>query len=130
MRKAISVTFILSLSWCWAAKADTLVHVGTFEWATEAIVGLSGLEVSSDGFSFYAVGDEGWYLTGEFERDRGQIVHLNLQEYLPILGNDGLPVAARRVGDWADQRITMVSDNKADPQETTQFVEFRLRETQ
>ena len=88
--------------WCWAAQADTFSHVGTFEWPSEAVVGLSGLEVSPDGLTFFAVSDKGWYLSGEFERSGDRIIDLNIQKYLPILGNDGLPVAARRIGDWSD----------------------------
>ena len=88
--------------WCRAAWADTLMHVGTFEWHSEAIVGLSGLEVSEDGLTFFAVSDRGWFLSGQFERAADQISGVILQKFLPILGNDGLPVAARRVGDWSD----------------------------
>ncbi|MFD2858381.1 esterase-like activity of phytase family protein [Seohaeicola zhoushanensis] len=85
-----------------AAAADGLRHVGTFEWKTEAVIGISGLEVAADGLSFQAVGDRGWYLSGRFQRQDGRISGLTLDRLLPILGNDGLPVAARRVGDWAD----------------------------
>jgi hypothetical protein len=96
------LTILASFFSCLGAQADTLTHIGTFEWPTEAVVGLSGLEVSEDGLTFYAIGDRGWYLSGEFERDGDQIVGILLQKFLPILGNDGLPVAARRVGDWSD----------------------------
>jgi len=98
----LSLTLLAASLWCLAAQADRLTHIGTFEWPTEAVVGLSGLEVSDDGLTFYAIGDRGWYLSGEFERNGEQIVGLRLQKYLPILGNDGLPVSARRVGDWSD----------------------------
>lgn len=93
---------LASALWTCAAQADTLRHIGTFEWPTEVIVGLSGLEVSEDGLAFSAIGDRGWYLSGNFDRDGAQIVGLDIQKHLPILGNNGLPVSARRTGDWAD----------------------------
>jgi hypothetical protein len=96
------IAVLASLVWGVAAQGDTLTHIGTFTWPSNVIVGLSGLEVSEDGRLFYAVGDRGWYLSGEFERDGNQIVGLNIQQLLPILGNDGLPVSARLVGDWSD----------------------------
>ncbi len=86
----------------WVADADTLEPVGMIEWPSEAFVGLSGLEVSGDGLKFFAVSDRGWFLSGEFERTKDQISGIKLEKFLPILGNDGLPVAARRVGDWSD----------------------------
>ncbi|MCF2906704.1 esterase-like activity of phytase family protein [Octadecabacter sp. CECT 8868] len=85
-----------------AVRADTLAHIGTFTWESDAVVGLSGLEVSEDGNTFYAVGDRGWYLTGTFDRQEQQIVGMNVTQLLPILGNNGLPVSARRIGDWSD----------------------------
>lgn len=96
------LALFVSVFWCWAAQAEKLTHVGTFEWPSEAVVGVSGLEISDDGATFFAVGDQGWYLSGAFERNGDQITDLTLQKYLPILGNDGLPVAARRTGDWSD----------------------------
>lgn len=97
--------------WCWAAPADTLVPIGTFEWPSEAVVGLSGLEVSEDGLKFFAVSDRGWYLSGEFERNGDQITGVELQKYLPILDFDGLPVAARRVGDLSDAEGLAIASN-------------------
>lgn len=90
---------------------DRLEHVGTFEWEAETINGLSGLEVSDDGLVFHAVTDRGWYLSGRFERVDGRIARILLDMLLPILGNDGLPVAARRVGDWSDaEGLAMAPD--------------------
>lgn len=91
--------FLLSAS---PAAADTLTHLGTFVWDTPSVVGLSGLEVSDDGTSFATISDRGWYLAGDFLRTDGQISGINLRDFLPIRGIDGLPVSARRVGDWAD----------------------------
>jgi hypothetical protein len=93
---------LAALLWGLSAHADTLEHVGTFEWPGDEIVGLSGLELSDDGIKFTTIGDRGWFLTGEFERDQGQIIGVTLDRYLPILGQTGRPVSARRLGDWSD----------------------------
>lgn len=84
------------------AQADQLSHIDTYEWTSKSFVGLSGLEVSADGGTYYAVSDQGWYLTGELTRSEGVIVDIGIARFLPIQGNDGLPVAARRLGDWSD----------------------------
>lgn len=50
-------------------------------------------------------------MTGRFERLDGRISGLVLDKLLPILGNDGLPVAARRIGDWGDaEGLAMAPD--------------------
>jgi hypothetical protein len=83
--------------------AGTLAETGAFAWVTDAVVGLSAIEVTGDGARFTALSDRGWLLRGRFERDaRGAIAGVAVEEIVPILGNDGLPVAARRVGDWSD----------------------------
>lgn len=89
-----------------------LQPLGRFAWATEAIVGLSAIEVEGDGLGFTAIGDRGWLLRGRFDRDaQGAIRGVTVQEIAPILGNDGWPVAARRVGDWADaEGLAMAPD--------------------
>ena len=84
------------------AQADSLDHIGTFTWSTEAIMGLSGLELSDDGQTFHAVSDRGWFLSGVLLREGAQITGVELHSYLPILGGDGLPVAGRRTGDQSD----------------------------
>lgn len=97
--------------WSGPVAADTLVAVGTYTWQTQAIVGLSGLEVSEDGLTLMAISDRGWFLSGTFERRDGRIAGIMIRELLPILGNDGLPVAARRVGDWSDaEGLAMAPD--------------------
>lgn len=103
---------LLSLQiWCGMAGADTLVPAGAFTWVTESVVGLSGLEVSDDGIDFSAIGDRGWFLSGRFERLNKRISGLTVERFLPILGNDGLPVAARRIADWSDaEGLAIASD--------------------
>lgn len=94
-----------------AAQADTLRHIGTFAWPTEGIVGLSGLEVSDDGGTFHAVSDQGWFVSGTLTREDDLITGVEVLSYLPILGGDGWPVAARRVGDRSDaEGLTMAAD--------------------
>lgn len=91
--------------------ADELEHLGTFTWPSEGVVGLSGLEVSDDGTTFWAVGDRGWHLSGRFDRDGGIISGVTVDSYQPILGNDGWPVAARRIGDWSDAEGLAIGQN-------------------
>lgn len=85
-----------------AATSAELTPVGSFDWDTELIVGLSGLEVSEDGGSFVAIGDRGFWLSGRFQRDGDVITGLEIDHIAAILGSNGYPVAARIIGDWSD----------------------------
>ena len=98
--------------------AGELAHIGTYEWPTESVVGLSGIEVAADGTSFAAVGDRGWWIEGRFQREDDRIIGLEIERFLPILGVDGMPVAARRVGDWSD------AEGLAIAQDGTNWVSF------
>jgi hypothetical protein len=91
--------------------ADELEPLGSFEWDTELIVGLSGLEVSDDGTSFTAIGDRGFWLAGQFERKDGLISGIRIDDLRAILGNNGYPVAARQVGDWLDAEGLAIADD-------------------
>ena len=84
------------------AWAEALELIGRFEWSTESIVGVSGIEITDDGNGFLSVGDRGWWLEGRFQRAGGQINGVQITRLEAIIGQDGLPVAARRVGDWSD----------------------------
>jgi hypothetical protein len=84
------------------ACARGLEPAGRFTWATAAVTELSAIEVAGNGLDFVAVSDRGWLLRGRFDRQDGRIAGVQVGTLAPILGNDGLPVAARRVGDWAD----------------------------
>lgn len=84
------------------AAAEELVPIGSYNWDTELIVGLSGLEVSEDGQDFTAIGDRGFWVSGRFKREDGQIVGVDIERLMAILGNNGYPVSARQVGDWQD----------------------------
>ncbi len=97
-----SIALISTLFAAAVAQADTLAPIGVYEWETESIVGVSGLEVMSDGLGFIAVGDEGWWLEGKFTRSGEAIVAVEISRLEGIEGQDGLPVTARRVGDWSD----------------------------
>ena len=92
----------LTLALAAPAAADELEPLGAFDWDTELIVGLSGLEVEDDGNRFLAVGDRGFWISGRFVRDGDAIVDVEINQLRAILGNNGFPVAARRVGDWSD----------------------------
>lgn len=88
--------------WTAPLSAQSLIHTGTFNWETRAVVGLSALELSEDGQDFVAIGDRGWYLAGQLRREDGQVTDVTIDSYLPLLGTNGLPVSARRLGDWSD----------------------------
>lgn len=82
--------------------AETLKPIGMFVLESDSIAGVSGIEVSDDGSSFLAVSDQGWWIEGKFERRGELITNVELERILPIIGQDGRPVSARRVGDWSD----------------------------
>ena len=112
MRKNLVALILCSLPVL--AAADELELVGAWNLETQSIVGVSGLEVSDDGMSFVAVADQGWWLTGRFLRQNGAISDVFLDEIQPIIGQDGYPVSARRVGDWSDaEGLAIASDGTA-----------------
>jgi hypothetical protein len=97
------------------ATADELRFVGVTEWGFEAVNGVSGLEFSDDGSRFWAVADRGWYLTGAVTRtEDGALDKVTVTRIAPLLGQDGFPVTARRVGDWSDaEGLAMLPDGTA-----------------
>ena len=99
MSKKILALALLAFSACSSEPEDRLVHLGTFEWDTPSFTGLSGLEITDDGDGFLAVSDRGWFLSGRFQREEDRISGVLLDRLLPILGQDNLPVSARRLGD-------------------------------
>lgn len=98
------VALTLALAVAAPARSEGVAPIGRFDWDTDLIVGLSGLEVSSDGMGFSVVGDRGFWMTGRFLREGANavIVGLEIERMEAILGSNGFPVAARRVGDWSD----------------------------
>lgn len=88
--------------WPVFASAETLEPIGVFELETESVQGVSALEVSEDGNAYVAISDRGWWVTGRFERRGGIMTGASIDRIEPIIGQDGFPVTARRVGDWAD----------------------------
>lgn len=96
------------------AAAAELDFVGRTEWGIDAANGVSGLEMSDDGLSFWAISDRGWYMTGAVTRIDGAVDKLTVTRIAPLLGHDGFPVTARRVGDWADaEGLAMLPDGTA-----------------
>ncbi|MCV6593212.1 MAG: esterase-like activity of phytase family protein [Silicimonas sp.] len=96
----------------WADPELTLI--GRTPWETETIIGVSGIEVTADGSGFLAVGDRGWWLQGSFKRDGEKIADIEVTRLEPIIGQNGLPVAARRVGDWSDSEgLALAPDGTA-----------------
>ncbi len=97
--RSLAVIAALWPAFAWPAALE---HIGVLEIETESIIGVSGLEVSDDGENFIAVTDRGWWLEGRFERRGELMTAVDIQIIEPIIGQDGFPVAARRVGDWSD----------------------------
>ncbi len=96
------------------ARAEELVPIGHFELETEVIAGMSGLEVSADGSRFWAVADRGFWMAGRFQRDGEVISGIEIDTISALLGTNGFPVSARRVGDWADSEgLAMAPDGTA-----------------
>ncbi len=96
-------TFALILSLLAAPLgAAELTLIGRFPWDTQSVVGISGIEVLNDGAGFLSVSDQGWWLEGSFERSDGKIAGVKIERLEALIGGNGLPVAARRVGDWSD----------------------------
>jgi hypothetical protein len=109
---ALAVLALAGAAQAQGLEPPELEPAGSFTWVTEAITELSAIEVEAEGQGFTAISDRGWLLRGRFQRDaQGAIGGVDVQEIAPILGNDGLPVAARRVGDWADaEGLAMAPD--------------------
>lgn len=110
-RRIVPLTLAL-----WAAQsyADTLEPIGLYEWDTQSIVGVSGIEILEDGATFVAVGDRGWWVEGRFVRRGELITGIENLRIEPIIGQDGFPVAARRVGDWSDaEGLALAPDGTA-----------------
>lgn len=85
-----------------SVAAESLELIGQFDLETEAVVGISGIEVSDDGMRFATVSDAGWWFKGAFLREGERITDIVETSITPILSSEGLPVSARRVGDWED----------------------------
>jgi len=112
MRKSLVALIFFCLPL--AGAADELELIGVWHLETQSIVGVSGLEVSGDGRSFVAVSDQGWWLTGQFKRQAGVISEVLVEDIQPIIGQDGFPVSARRIGDWSDaEGPAMAPDGRA-----------------
>jgi hypothetical protein len=84
------------------AAADTMTFLGASDWVVDTANGVSGLELSDDGLFFEAVSDRGWSLSGQIPREDGRIKRVIVSRVTPLLGHDGMPVTARRLGDWSD----------------------------
>ena len=96
------------------AIAEELVPVNHFDWDTDLIAGLSGLEVAPDGDSFLAIGDRGFWLEGRFVRSEGAISGILIDTLDALLGENGYPISARRNGDLSDaEGLAVASDGTA-----------------
>lgn len=108
--RARSLAIVLALWPAFACPAE-LEHIGMLHLETESVFGVSGLEIAPDGNGFFAVTDRGWWIEGRFER-RGEVMTgVEIQNIQPIIGQDGFPAAARRVGDWSDAEGLALADD-------------------
>ncbi|MEM9425630.1 MAG: esterase-like activity of phytase family protein [Pseudomonadota bacterium] len=105
---------LIAALWPVSGWSEALEPIGFIDFETEAIIGVSGLEVSPDGASFVAVTDRGWWIEGQFARRGDAITEITIDGIQPILGMDGFPSAARRVGDWSDaEGLALAPDGTA-----------------
>lgn len=102
--KAMLQRFVPLILALWPAQvlAEAVELIGVFEWDTEAVIGISGIEITDDGAGFIAVSDRGWWVSGDFEREVETVTNVEITDLQPIIGSDGYPVSARRVGDRSD----------------------------
>lgn len=107
--RASLVTLILGLAG--PATAETLELIGSYNWDTSVVFGLSGLEVSRDGSAFVTVSDRGFWTSGTFQRQDDVIAGVDFDDVQPILGRNGLPVAARPTPEWADAEGLALSED-------------------
>lgn len=97
-----NLALILTAALALPAAADTVELISRYAWETEVIAGISGIEIDADGKGFVAIGDRGFWMEGTLERDGEVLSGVTVHRIAPIIGLDGNPVAARRVGDWSD----------------------------
>lgn len=91
--------YFIALAVLWSPAAADPVRIDI---SAQHVVGVSGIEVVDAGAGFVAVSDAGWFLTGQLQRQDGVLVGGEVTRVEPILGGNGFPVRARRVGDWSD----------------------------
>ncbi|MGR3511434.1 MAG: esterase-like activity of phytase family protein [Paracoccaceae bacterium] len=105
---------LIAALWPAIGWSETLELIGAFQLETETVIGVSGLEVTPDGMGFVAVADRGWWLEGLFQREGDAITAVDIERVEPIIGQDGFPVSARRVGDWSDaEGLALAPDGTA-----------------
>ncbi|MDA8584900.1 esterase-like activity of phytase family protein [Rhodobacteraceae bacterium] len=109
-----TLALILTLAAANARAEEEFTLIGHFSWSTELLAELSGLEITDDGNGFLAVGDRGWWVEGRLLRERDVISEVIVTRIEGIKGPNGFPVAARRVGDWADSEgLSLAPDGTA-----------------
>ncbi len=83
-----------------AAAAETEPVV--VDISADHVLGVSGIEIFDNGTKFLAVSDAGWFLSGTLTRSDSTLTSGEVTSVQPIIGQNGFPVRARRVGDWSD----------------------------
>ncbi|WP_298968992.1 esterase-like activity of phytase family protein [uncultured Roseobacter sp.] len=104
MRRSLAVAFIAALgvapvlalhpppSGPEIAATDQLAqHSATLNWAHDAdwFGGLSGIEVTADGQTFYAVTDRGYILRGTLKRENGVLSGVEIEDAQPLVDDKG-----------------------------------------
>lgn len=108
------VTLAAALLFPAIAFAEQIELIGKFDWETEAVIGLSAIEITDSGNGFYAISDRGWWLKGKLERSNGLVTGVEIERIEGMTGPDGLPVSARRMGDWSDaEGLALTKDGTA-----------------
>ncbi len=95
-------TNLIALALCAGSASANPGVPDVIDISDQHVLGVSGIEVTGNGSGFVAVSDAGWFLGGVLERTDGQLTGGRVTSVQPIIGQNGFPVRARRVGDWSD----------------------------
>ena len=114
---AVSCRFVALIAVCVLPQvtfSEEFEFIGKFDWETESVMGLSGVEITENGNGFYAISDRGWWLEASLQRKNGRVSGVEIKRMAGMKGPDGLPVSARRVGDWSDaEGLALTADGTA-----------------
>lgn len=109
-----ALALVLGIAAIGASAEEELTFLGRYTWETDSVYGLSGLEIIDNGAGFVTVTDPGWWLKGTFTRDGTDITGVEIDRLENIIGQDGYPVSARRLGDWSDaEGLALAPDGQA-----------------
>lgn len=92
----LSLFALALLAGCGHVFADAQ-FLDRFIWTnpSDGFGGISAIEVSADGASFVAVGDSGTLINGQFQRQNGQIVGIDVKDNLRLSRTNGAPLRGK-----------------------------------